>query len=319
MIRSSLGTILNRIPAILRNRYAGNNNLFWVNAYNDLLTKIETTGIGPGLTARIPVPWDMVQGSLAKPAGVSRIIRAWHAKPMAGSASYADWCNSWDPVVIESDGRGIRIPGSGPSGIYPTTSTPIVQGAIGTPYAFSERTMLPTTVLANSGQPIQVGHAYFDYGTRSPMPNGPYTPFALFNPGGPPTASWVIDYVRGTDVALPMESGEYDLPVAAGDNIIIMDDYLVIEGIRRFADIVPAVDPFTVKTSFDPNFDDFVATWLRFRGEFQTDQDSKQANQWGAAWDASWKEFVAHFAHANPNMRQRDKLRPTIQMSAWRR
>lgn len=47
MVRTTLDQILLRLPKLLKDRYGGNANIFWINAYNDLLNELEQTKCGP--------------------------------------------------------------------------------------------------------------------------------------------------------------------------------------------------------------------------------------------------------------------------------
>lgn len=299
MQRSTLASILERLPLLLRNRYTGSADRFWVNHYNNLMGELERTGCGPHNTVMVPVPWQTIQsGEVVKPALLSDIVNVFSS--ISG------------PIAWESDGDGAHLLWT------PPAASQIVDGVSGfnrkSPYIGRDFLTLGGDGLAG----VAVGDAIVVHTEPDSFIADP----GSYNPTTYPIASWVISHLltvnpfgdSGVAVAIPMQSGEYDVPIATStDYYWVLRDFLIVEGHRAYHRISTTAD----LTSLSPEWDDLVEAYLRFRGEVQTDQSSKDSADWGGLWQARKKQWMA--AHSRqPHAAKKPSLFPSMNMNTRR-
>lgn len=282
MQRSTLATILARLPLILRNRYAGNADRFWVNKYNDLLTELEALQTGPQNLVMVPVPWQVISSNeVVLPHGLSDISNLYRS--------------TGGDVSFEPAGRGAHILEDVPAASLVIS----VNEVAGSRDQFGRRMIK----IFNTDPATQVGDGILIHGPQSGYLPGEY------KPTDKPKASWVISQMPvnlgEVDVSMPMEEGEYDWPiVTAADSPVSPDfyytirDFLIAKGHRAYHRIAASSD----QTSLPPDWDTMVEAYLRFKGEVQTDQSSKDSQDWGAIWTTEkrrWTGFHSKIAAAS--------------------
>ena len=288
MQRSTLAVILARLPLILRNRYGGNADRFWVNKYNDLLSELEAAQTGPQNLVMVPVPWQIISSNeLVVPHGITDVSRL--------------LLSTGGEVRFEPNGKGAHILDS-----IPTESHVVsVNQVLGVRNQFGRKMLKIYTT-----DPItQVGDGILIHGAQSGYLPGEYKPTDAAK------ASWIISQMAPNagelDVSLPMEEGEYDWPIiTAAENVLAPDfyytirDFLIVEGHRAYHRITASSE----LTSLPPEWDSLVESYLRFKGEVQTDQSSKDSQDWAAIWTSEKRRWLG--AHS--------KLAPRSQTPARR-
>ena len=274
MQRSTLASILDRLPLLLRNRYGGAADRFWVNKYNDLLGEMERYHTGPGNTVMVPVPWQTVSSNeVMLPHGVSDIIG-----------------------VYRSTGGKISFEAAG-SGVHLLEEVPTASQVLSINQVLGRRKQFGRDViLIYATNPVtQVGDGILIHGPQTGYAPGEYKPTDAVK------ASWVISQMAPNagelDVSLPMEDGEYDWPIldlvaspSATDFYYSIRDFLIVEGHRAYHRISLSTD----RTSLPPQWDSMVEAYLRFKGEVQTDQSSKDSQDWASLWQVELKKWLAN-------------------------
>jgi len=300
MVRTKLSDlIVRRLPRVLVNRYMGASGSFWVDTYNDLLGELERQVSGPNGTIQIGLPWDICQDEVILPPQLVDVTRAFRSVP----GSYPAQLD-----IAPSPGGFFITPRPGET--IPAASQFLKMDQINSVLPERGRDFLFSRVFSAAGaNPVnQVGDAILIHDTMG------FSGGTLYDPTTPPKAGWIL--LTTTDVAsayyptymgqpiprwaIPYEAGEYDWAInPATDLAWTFRDFLIVEGHRRYRRLT-ALDNETLVThpddrsSLPPDWDDLVAAWLRFKGELQTDQDSKQTAQWAQAWQsylARWKAF----------------------------
>lgn len=109
----------------------------------------------------------------------------------------------------------------------------------------------------------------------------------------------------GSGVALLMRAGEFDFPVPANSIYWVFRDFLIVEGHRAYHRIAAVTD----KTSLPPEHDDLVKTYLRYKGEEQTDQDSKNTKDWKMAWEIAKHRWCVDHSR-KPHSSKRPAISP---------
>lgn len=295
MVRSTLAQILERLPLLLRNRYGGNADRFWVNKYNDLLGELERSKTGPKNVMMVPVPWQTISSKeVLLPHGLSEITRAY--KSTGGEVRF-------DPNT-----NGMRLLDSIPSASQIITIAQLN----------GRRSRFGRDILQMSATPPQpeIGDAIVIHPSLGSSQANEYNPPSL------PAASWVISQMpapevmgfEGTSVSIPMEDGEYDWPInAATDFYWIFRDFLIVEGYRAYHRIAASAE----RTSLPPEWDSMVEAYLRFKGEVQTDQSSKDSQDWAALWVTEQRKWLGHQSHRPASAATKTK-RPGLSFSARR-
>lgn len=271
MVRSSLVTILKRLPLLLRNRYSGEADRFWINKYNDLLGELERSNTGPKNTIMVPVPWQVISSNeVILPVGLTNIIGVFRS--------------TGGEIAFEPAGKGVHLLES-----MPTASQVLSVNQIADHHKRFGRDMIQTFL---TDPPTAIGDGILIHG-----PQVGYVP-GEYKPSDAPKGSWIISqaalFAGGIEVSVPMEDGEYDWPIAGGgltpDFYYTIRDFLIVEGHRAYHRITLRED----LTSLGPEWDSMVEAYLRFKGEVQTDQTSKDSQDWAALWQVEHRKWLGN-------------------------
>lgn len=297
MQRSTLATILARLPLILRNRYGGNADRFWISRYNDLLTELETAQTGPQNLIMVPVPWQVISSNeLILPHGVTDVTRL--------------MLSTGGDVRFEPNGRGVHLLDT-----VPTASQVVSVNQI---LGFRNQFGRKMAKIYTTNPVTQVGDGILVHATQSGYVPGEYKPTDR------PKASWIISQMAPNsgelDVSLPMEEGEYDWPIVTVDDsptspdfYYTVRDFLIVEGHRAYHRISLVGD----LTSLPPEWDSMVEAYLRFKGEVQTDQSSKDSQDWAAVWRVEKNRWLGAHSKLSPRA-QTPVRRPSFSLSTRR-
>lgn len=294
MQRTTLDTILLRLPKLLKDRYGGNANFFWVAKYNDLLAELEATRCGPNNIVMVPVPWQMAQSNeVIKPHFISDITNLFSS--ISGELAW------------ETAGQGAHILDT-----VPVESPVIDMNQLGARRSRAGRDIIHLSITGATTS----GDAVIIHSGRGNSQPGEYNPEQL------PAAAWVISYTPPTEyqgapgfpIGVPLEDGEFDFPIVqATDFYWTFRDFLIVEGHRAYHRIAASSEI----TSLPPEWDDLVETYLRFRGEVQTDQFSKNASDWSGAWGVMKRRWsIAH--SMKPSASKRKPPRPSLTLTSRR-
>ena len=293
MVRSTLNEVLFRLPKLLKDRYGGAANAFWINKYNDLLGLLERTGCGPQNTIMAPIPWQMVASNhVTLPPGIADVTKLWFS--------------TGGEIPFESEGGGVYL-----NSVIPTESEIIDMNMLA-----YRRSRVGRDILHLSSQDTVAGDAIFIHSGMGNSQPGEY------NPNDLPKASWIISYtpsteymgVSGNPIGVPYEDGEYDWPInEATDFYWTFRDFLIVEGHRAYHRIAASTD----RLSLGPEWDDMTEAYLRFRGEVQTDRTSKDSVDWQRMWiehSHAWKVKYS----SKPSSAKRRSNSPLFQVSGGR-
>lgn len=310
MVRTKLSDLIERrLPRVLTNRYMGAAGAFWVDTYNDLLGELERQVSGPNGTVQIGLPWEICQDEVILPPQLVDVTRAFRSVP-GDFPAQLDIAPSQGGFFINLR-PGETIPAASQMMRHAQVNTVLPEQ--GRDFLFSQVFMEEGTTPANT-----VGDAILVHDTTG------YSQGVRYDPTTPPKAGWILlttttageEYYptyMGKPIprwAIPYEAGEYDWSIAPEtDYVWTFRDFLIVEGHRRYKRLATTAD----RSSLPPDWDDLVASWLRFKGELQTDQDSRQSMQWAQAWQsylARWKTF---HSKASSSFRQKGlRMMPTF-------
>jgi len=274
MVRTPLLDILGRrLPPALVGHYRGNNYSFWIDAFNDLLAEVEEMGVGPGMTWRTGMRWEDLAGETPYPVELS-------------SARYA-WTTGNDKVEIKPLGTGFECDIEG----LPTETTPVSSGQIATRRVAGGRDYID-----GNWAEIKIGDLVVITAAES-IDSQRVTAFLVSKLGIPANPAYV-------SFALPGENGE-SLVLPDGCYVNVFRDFLVLEGVRSLqrASTVASLSPMA------PRWDDLLASGLRFKGELQTDQNSRDSKLWAEKWEMEKARFAAFGAPLHSSAR-RPRLMP---------
>lgn len=295
MQRSTLTSILGRLPLLLRDRYKGYADRFWINKYNDLMGELERTGCGPWNSIMVPVPFQLIQSNeLLLPAGISDIKNL--------------YLSTGGEVRWESNGSGAHILETIP------VESQIVE-AIGQFTGSSPRMGRDVVYLSDLRGDVALGDAIVIHSSAGPSQPGEY------NPSDAPVYSWVASYLApqtyhgsiATALAKPMQAGELDFPMPEPAFYWTFRNFLIVEGHRAYHRITTSDD----LVSLSPEWDDLTESYLRFHGEVQTDQTSKDSSDWGNIWQVRKKQWMA--AHTRQaHAAKKPSILPSMTLSTRR-
>ena len=287
MNRSTLQKLVERLPRALQNRYSLPAGEFWVNAYNDLLAELERTACGPNGIIVVPVPWEMAQGEVVLPQQLVDVTKAYRQTSATESTE----------LTIRSSEGGFYILDEG----MPSTSTMVAHSSISGVEQGRGRGWIKGSAIASA----KAGDAVI---VHNSSPSGDAYYMADF-----PYAAWVASVVTENPslqpiCAIPYEVGEQDWAPAESEHAFIFRDFVAVVGHRRYK----RATTLDSLSSIPPDWDDLAATWLRFRGETQTDAESDQSVLWAQAWKSQAERWKAFHARSPSGMKERGLHLPLI-------
>lgn len=267
MIRTTLQRLTERLPRALQNRYSLPAGAFWVDMYNDLLGELERMACGPNGIISVPIPWEMCQNEVVLPQQLVDVTAAYRSTSGLENGKLN---------IAHSEG-----------GFFIVDDVPTESTLVGHSSIMLEQFRGRDWVYGDSIDLALVGDAIITH-SDAPSGNG-YFMTSL------PTAAWIATTVtaNSSDVnvcAIPYEMGEQDWAPVGSQHAFVFRDFLVAIGHRKYK----RAASLSSQSSIAPEWDELVATWLRFKGETQTDAESEQAVLWARAWTAQserWKAF----------------------------
>ena len=295
MQRSTLTSILDRLPRLLRNRYRGNADMFWINKYNDLMGELERTGCGPWNSIMVPIPFQLIQSNeLLLPAGIADITNL--------------YLSTSGEVAWESNGSGAHILETIP------VESQIVE-VIGQFTGSSSRMGRDIIYLDDLRGDVALGDAIVVHASAGMSQPTEY------NPTDAPIYSWVASYLApqtyhgstATALAKPMQAGELDFPMPDPATYWTFRNFLIVEGHRAYHRVATSDD----LVSLAPEWDELTESYLRFHGEVQTDQSSKDSADWAQLWQTRKKQWMA--AHTRQaHAARKPKILPSMTLTTRR-
>ena len=269
MIRTPLLDILGRrLPPALVGHYRGNNYSFWIDAFNDLLAEIEEMGVGPGMTHRTGMLWEDLSSSTPFPAELAK-------------ARYA-WTTQEEKVEILPFGTGFELSLDG----LPTETTVVSSGQI-----YTRRTAGGRDFIDMNIAPPAVGDLVIVYADEAATQR--MTGFLISKVGLATNPAY-------ESFALPGEAGEF-MRLPDSCYIHLYRDHLILEGVAALQRATAVAD----LSPLAPRWDGMLSAGLRFKGELQTDQNSRDAKLWAQSWMMEKARFAAFGAPTHSSAKRR--------------
>lgn len=261
---SSLSSVLNRLPAVIRTRYGGANYTFWVDICNSLLEEIEESCLGPTFRKVTAYPRSYLNGVAYMPEMIRnlRSIRDSDGNGITFSPV------GFDGFAVDSEEADTETP----SDIWTTSTTtePLRKRQDGRVYRAVASTY--------AGDPAElIGKAVVVYSTTSERVDEVYDGWVIedaFNSGG---------YLY---VNLPPE---VEFPRGINYGLVIHNTFVYLDGYKKLYRVELVSDDLPLP----PNYDKFLVAGLRYYGEIQTDETSPNARYWAQEWARMKRQLVA--------------------------
>lgn len=289
MIRTTLQRLTERLPRALQNRYSLPAGAFWVDMYNDLLGELERMACGPNGIISVPIPWEMCQNEVVLPQQLVDVTAAYRSTtgPENGKLS-----------IAPSEG-----------GFFIVDEVPAASTMVGHDSLSLQQFRGRDWVASDAIDLALAGDAIITH--SGPPGNDSYFMSSF------PTAAWIATTVTadstGRNVAaIPYEQGEQDWAPVGSQHSFVFRDFLVAIGHRKYKRAASLAS----QSSIAPEWDELVATWLRFKGETQTDAESEQAALWARAWVAQSERWKAFHTRAPINLRPKGLRLPLVMNGA---
>lgn len=260
---STLLSVLNRLPAVLRTRYGGSNYQFWVDTCNSIVEEFQEMGLGPDNKKIVPYPRSFLHGAATLPSTLMYLgdIRSEDGEkivftPYTSDSFVVDSSEEDDEAAITTWDIDVD---SEPAHQY---SNGKVWRAIAESQADPD-SFVGKAVMIYSGQVPRITVLRDGFVIEAAKNVGPYL-YVVIPPGVQidTTGSWTYEtfptYVNliGKSKAQPI--------VLVGDEIPMPD-----------------------------NFNKFLLAGLRYYGEIQTDESSANARYWGEEWKKAKRMALA--------------------------
>lgn len=272
---ATLSSLLNRIPAVTRTRYGGNNFAIWVDWANEIIEELEQIGLGPDFRKIIAYPRMSLNGVSFKPESLVNVGSISDADgeridfSIAGENGFVV-----SPIEATEDlsKKSISISIADIKVDYPTSSIPL---------SYNGRKYLPIYKDPVDSSSTILGSYIFIYNSErddiDKLVEGWKIDATLYDTAN--GNKWVCVAV-GADVTIPTD-GKFAIE--------IYDNAVYISGSRR----INRLTSVNSEVHLPEKYYKTLLTGLRYKAEIQTDETSGNSRYWALEYDRAKKLATA--------------------------
>lgn len=270
---TKLSNILNdRLPAVVRTRYAGNSSKFWVNAANDALGELERIGVGPMMWGYDNLPVAADTSLYAIPNSLSSITTVEDS-----SGNKLEWFPAGDGMIEVATGSlsagTVRF----------ATYEDFISG-----YTDTNGSVIRITYDGSINELIGKGFTVVDSDQTRILSGVILGLHSQYTDG-----DGIVHYlVRTTSGKEPITT--YREERSPNLSMEVYDSYITMRGIKKLHRFNTLNSPSPLGAEWDR----LIAGGMRFYAEIQTDESTNNA----AAWKTMWEEDKRRFASFGSKM-----------------